>query len=165
MSNIYKMKYNKYVNKLDNIQNVYYHFNSYDRPISEKYTMMLNILSNFINIKRATEQKYNEVKNKIISLTTDYNTKYKLTIGYLYTVITLLTDNSIVTITITDENTCYIQTLYGNNVELLNVLQELCKEFGLSKIETFINNQSEIDFLINNQFIVNKNRYLEYVFN
>ena len=157
------MKYNKYLNKLENIDNLQYHFNSYDQIIKERYNMMLNLLSNMINLRRATDIKYNQVKNKLLPLTNDHYVKYKLIVGTSSPVLTLLNDNSIINITLTDNNTCYIQTICCYNKELLNLLIEICKDFGLSKIETFTNNQAEYDFLLQNKFVQNKNRYLEYV--
>jgi len=157
------MKYNKYLNKIENINNLQYHFNSYDQVIKERYNMMLSLLSNMINLKRANDIKYTEIKNKLIPLTNDHYVKYKLTVGALSPVITLLNETSIINITLTDYNTCYIQTICCYNKELLDIIIQICREFGLSKIETFSNYQPEHDFLLQNKFIQNKNKYLEYV--
>jgi hypothetical protein len=157
------MKYNKYLNKIENINNLQYHFNSYNQVIKERYNMMLNLLSNMINLKRANDEKYSQIKNKLIPLTNDHYVKYKLIVGATSPIITLLNETSVINITLTDDNTCYIQTICGYNIELLDILIQICREFGLSKIETFSNYQPEHDFLLQNRFIQNKNKYLEYV--
>jgi len=170
------MKYNKYIDKLINKNNIYYHFNSYGKRVPDKYNMMLNILSNFISIKRINDEKYTQIKNKLINVTNNYYTKAKLIVGNPSIILTLLTDNSIMNIILTDQNSCYIETYIETNietyvetyietnthsVELLNILIEICKEFGIRKIEMYSNYQSEIDFLLKNGFIV-KNQYLLY---
>jgi hypothetical protein len=53
----YKLK--KYEHKLLNMQNIYFHFNTYGKPIPEKYINLVNLIkSNFSYIKEATRTEH-----------------------------------------------------------------------------------------------------------
>lgn len=157
----YQLKYNKYITKLQDISNIKYYFNSYGNPIPPKYYMLLNI----INVKKSSDEEYLYIKNNAIKLAKDdYYARYKLTIGSFNMIITLFNQDSLLNFTITNNNTCYIETCCGFSSVLLNLLKELCSECGIYSIHTFSNYQPEINYLLENGFIRNKNKELEYVF-
>jgi hypothetical protein len=156
----YQLKYDKYLTKLQDISKVKYYFNTYGKPIPEKYYMLLNL----INIRKASNEEYLYIFDNANNLAKDdYNARVKLIIGSYNIIFTLFTDDSVLNFIITDNNTCYIETYCGFSLLLLNLLKELCFQNGINKIETFSIYQPETNFLIENGFIQNKNRYLEYV--
>ena len=159
--NYYQLKYDKYINKLQDLSNIKYYFNSYGNSIPSQYYMLLNIL----NIKKASDEEYLYIRNNAIKLAKDdYSARHKLTIGSLNMIITLFNQDSVLNFIITKNNTCYIETFCGSSSVLLNLLKELCSECGIYSIHTFSNYQPEINCLLENGFIKNKNKELEYVF-
>jgi len=156
--NYYKIKYDKYVNKLDNLSNVYYYFNTYGKPTPVKY---MNIL-NSIKLKRATDKQYFQIRNNADELAkNDYVAHGKLTIGSLNMIFTLFTmvENrvtSVLNFIISDNGYCYIETFCGYNMLLLNVLKEICNDIGIFKIKTFSTYRPETDFLLQNGFVTLK---------
>ena len=161
--------YNKYENKLKNIQNseiVYYYFNTYGSVVPIKYYNILNIISNMFNLRRASNDYYTVTKKKLCSLITDdYYTKHKLTVGSMNIVFTLLTDTSLLNFMITINNTCYIETITGFSPNLLNILKDICKEYGILYIETYSIYQPITDNLLKYGFMKNKENYLIYSIN
>ena len=135
---MYKIKYNKYIDKLMN-NKMYYHFNSYGKRVPDKYNMMLNILSNFINITRINDIEHTHIKNKFINLTNDYYVKTKLIIGSSSIILTLLNDNSIINIILTDQNSCYIETFIYSACLSFNFVK-IAPSFFRCKIATFSSN-------------------------
>ena len=158
--NYYKIKYNKYITKLQDINDVSYYFNSYGKPVPEKYYMLLNL----IKIKKASEDDMINIRNNAIILAKDdYSARLKLTIGSYNTIITLLSKDSVLNFTLKENNTCYIETFCGFSTLLLNVLKELCDESNIHYIHTYSNYQPETSFLLENGFVQNKNKLLVYV--
>jgi hypothetical protein len=158
---------NKYLNKLEklqNSQNIYYYFNTYGSVIPTKYYTVLNVVSNMFNLKRASDNYYTITKQKLSNLITDdHYSKLKLTIGSFNTVFTLLTENSLLNFMISDTNTCYIETFTGFSPILLDTLKDICREYGISYIESCSIYQPEKEYLINYGFINSKYNYLIYV--
>jgi hypothetical protein len=158
---------NKYLNKLKNVQNsekVCYYFNTYGSQIPTKYYIILNIVSNMFNLKRASDNYYTIIKRKLTNLITDdHYSKLKLTIGSLNTIFTLLTETSLLNFIISDTNTCYIETFTGYSPILLDTLKDICREYGILYIECYSTYQPEKEYLLNYGFIKNNYNYLIYV--
>jgi hypothetical protein len=166
-----KHKLEKYINKLNKLQSIYFYFNTYGKSIPEKYTKLLKLIkSDFLHIKEANTKQYRLLREgKDILCKNDYYAKLKFDIGSVNTIFTLFvlsnySITSVINIIITNENKCYIETICGftNNV-LLNTLKEISKKYGISAINTFSIYQLETDFLLQNGFNKNKNNELEYV--
>jgi len=155
---------NKYLNKLKNYEHsekIYYYFNIYGSVIPTKYYIILNIVSNMFNLKRASDDYYTKTKRKLYTLITDdYYSKLKLTIGSFNTVFTLLTENSLLNFMISDNNTCYIETFTGYSPILLDTLKDICREYGISYIESCSTYQPMTDYLLKYGFIQNKYNHL-----
>ena len=152
--NYYKIKYDKYISKLDNISNIYYYFNTYGKSIPVKY---MNIL-NTIKLKKATDKQYLQIRLNADELAKDdYYSHGKLTIGSFnmnFTIFSLTENkvNSVIKFIISDNGYCYIETFCCHNMLLLNLLKEICYDIGISKIQTFSIYQPETDFLLKNCF-------------
>ena len=153
----YKLK--KYNYKLLQIQNIYYYFNTYNKSIPAKYTKLLNIIKyDFPYIQEATTNQYKTIRNNAIELSKDnYHTRTKLDIGSFNIIFTIfiLTDKveSVINFIITDNNTCYIETICGftNNI-LINTLKKICYIYRLFKIETYSTYDLESQYLLQNNF-------------
>jgi hypothetical protein len=158
MDNYYKIKYDKYVSKLDDTSSVKYHFNSYGFSIPTRYSMLLNTLS----LSRANDNQYQNIKKNIINLTKDSYSWYKLVVGSQNMIITLYNNNELLTFFITPNNLCYIEIFYGSSPVLLNILKNICYENNIYTITTFSINQAETDFLQQNGFIL-KNKVLVFL--
>ncbi len=158
---------NKYLNKLEKLENsekINYYFNTYDSVIPTKYYILLNVVSNMFNLKRASDNYYTITKRKLSNLIIDdHYSKLKLTIGSFNTVFTLLTENSLLNFMISDTNTCYIETFTGYSPILLDTLKDICKEYGISYIECCSTYQPTTDYLLKYGFINSKYNYLIYV--
>jgi len=163
--NYYKIKYDKYITKLDNLSNVYYYFNTYGKPIPAKYINVLNT----IKLNRATDKQYLQIgKNADELAKDDYYSHGKLTIGSLNMNFTLFntTGNkvtSVLNFIISDNGYCYIETFCGFNILLLNLVKEICYDIGISKIQTFSIYQPETDFLLQNGFVRERGNLLVYL--
>lgn len=159
--NYYIIKYNKYLTKMSDLSNVSYHFNSYGKKIPSKYTMLLNLLS----FNRASDEEYRFIqKNVDIIAKDDHYSKCKLILGSYNMICTLFTKTSVLNFVITDYNTCYIETFCGLSDILLNLLKEICNQYGIYKIYTFSVYQPLTSFLLQNGFNKNKNNELEFLF-
>ena len=153
----YKLK--KYKYKLSQMQNIYYYFNTYNNPIPAKYTKLLNIIKyDFPYIQEAITDQYKNIRNNAIELCKDnYHARAKLDIGSFNIIFTIfiLTDKveSVINFIITDNNTCYIETVCGftNNI-LINTLKKICYMYGLSKIEIYSTYDLESQYLLQNNF-------------
>jgi hypothetical protein len=162
----YKLK--KYKYKLSQMQNIYYYFNTYNKPIPAKYTKLLNIIKyDFSYIQEATTNQYKTIRNNVIELCQDnYHARAKLDIGSFNIIFTIfiLTDKveSVINFIITNNNKCYIETICGfsNNI-LINILKKICYIYGLSKIEIFSTYDLEYQYLLQNNFKLVSSR-LEY---
>ena len=158
--------YNKYENKLKNLENseiIYYYFNPYGSVVPIKYYNVLNIISNMFSLRRASNDYYTVTKTKLYNLITDdYYTKHKLIVGSFNIVFTLLTDSSLLTFMITNNNICYIETITGFSSNLLNILQDICREYGISYIETYSIYEPITDNLLKYGFVKNIENYLIY---
>ena len=164
---MFQILMNKYVNKLAKLENsekVYYYFNTYGSPIPTKYYILLNVVSNLFNLKRASDNYYTITKRNLYNLITDdHYTKLKLSIGSFNTVFTLLTETSLLNFMISDSNTCYIETFTGFSPILLDTLKDICRDYGILYIEAFSTYQPEKEYLLNYGFVKNKYNYLIYV--
>jgi hypothetical protein len=159
--NYYRIKYNKYLTKMSDISNVSYYFNSYGKKIPTKYSMLLNLLT----FNKASDKEYNYIqKNADIIANDDHYSKCKLIIGSYNMICTLFTKTSVLNFVITDNNTCYIETFCGLSDILLNLLKEICNQYGIYKIYTFSIYQPLTTFLLQNGFNKNKNNELEFFF-
>jgi hypothetical protein len=155
---------NKYLNKLKNFEQIYYYFNTYGSEIPTKYYILLNVVSNLFNLKRASDNYYRVTKRKLCNLITDdYNSKIKLTIGSFTPVFTILTETSLLNFIISDTNTCYIEMFTGYSSILLDTLKDICLQYGISYIESYSTYQPERNFLLNYGFIKKNYNYLIYV--
>jgi hypothetical protein len=168
----YKLK--KYEYKLEQynsrLKNIYFHFNTYSKPITEKYQKLLSIVkTNFSYINEASREQHVLIGRQANTLCKeDYSARLKFTIGSFNINFTLFIMNqynivdSAMNIIITNNNECYIETIAGfdNNI-LIDTLKEICNVMGLTNINTFSIYQPETDYLINNGFVLNK-RYLRY---
>ena len=162
-------KLQKYSHKLHSLQNIFYYFNTYGKPVPEKYTKLINILtSEFSYIKEATPEEHLQIRIQANTICKDdYVSRLKLNIGYFDTVFTFFVLNSsgvesVMNIVITNNNSCYIITYCGFTPILLDTLKNICKKYGLVNIHTFSTYQPESDYLLKNKFIKDKNRYLIY---
>jgi len=151
------------------MQNIYYYFNTYGKPIPEKYQKLLNIIrTNFSYIKEATSEEHLKIRIQSNTLCKDdYVARLKLNIGYFDIVFTFFVLNSsivdsVMNIVITNDNSCYIITYCGFIPILLDTLKNICRKYGLINIHTFSTYQPESDYLLNNGYIKDKNRYLIY---
>jgi hypothetical protein len=157
----YKIKYDKYLTKLENTNNIKYYFNSYGKIVPERYYMFLNL----INQKRANIYEYSYIKNNAIQLAkNDYNARCNLIIGSYNMIISFYTEDSVLNFVLRNNNTCYIETFCGFSTVLLNLLKELCYQYGIKYIITFTHHQELVDFLLHNSFIFDKNKYLVFNF-
>jgi hypothetical protein len=146
---------------MSDLSNVSYHFNSYGKKIPSKYTMLLNLLS----FNRASDEEYRFIqKNVDIIAKDDHYSKCKLILGSYNMICTLFTKTSVLNFVITDYNTCYIETFCGLSDILLNLLKEICNQYGIYKIYTFSVYQPLTSFLLQNGFNKNKNNELEFLF-
>ena len=163
-------KLNKYEYKLLNMQNIYFHFNTYGKPIPEKYINLVNLIkSDFSYIKEATRTEHVLIGKQADELCKDnYSANFNFTVGSFQIIFTLFVLNqnkieSAMNIILKDNNKCYIESFsgYSNNI-LIDTLKEICKKYNIVNIEKFSIYQPETDYLLNNGFILNKNRILQY---
>lgn len=157
-------KLSKYEYFLSNLHSVNYYFNTYGKPIPYKYQKLIDI----INIRKASDNEYYNIRKQGDLLAKDdHSARLKFNIGSFNTIFTIfiLTNDvvdSVINFIISDNNTCYIETIVGfNNNILVNKLKEICKKMGLTSISTFSIYQPETDFLIKNGFVLD-NRMLTY---
>lgn len=157
-------KLSKYEYFLSNLHSVNYYFNTYGKPIPYKYQKLIDI----INIRKASDDEYYNIRKQGDLLAKDdHSARLKFNIGSFNTIFTIfiLTNDvvdSVINFIISDNNTCYIETIVGfNNNILVNKLKEICKKMGLTSISTFSIYQPETDFLIKNGFVLD-NRMLTY---
>ena len=157
-------KLEKYEYKLNTLKKIYYYFNTYGKPIPEKYKKLLQVLQ----LPKATDNEYSNIRKQGDRLAKDnYSARLKFNIGSFNTVCTIFSMNdnivdSVINFMITDDIKCYIETIcYDNNDNiLLNKLKEICKQYGVINIYTFSIYQPDTDFLLQNGFVLNENRYL-----
>ena len=160
--NYYRIKYNKYLTDMSDISNVSYHFNPYGKSIPSKYSMLLNLLT----FNRASDKEYRYIReNADIIANDDHSSKCNLIIGSYNMICTLFTKTSVLNFFITDNNTCYIETFCGLSDVLLNLLKEICNQYGIYKIHTFSIYQPLNLFLLQNGFNKNKDKELEIFLN
>ena len=158
-------KLEKYEYKLNTLKNIYYYFNTYGKPIPEKYKKLLKVLQ----LPKATDNEYSNIRKQGDRLAKDnYSARLKFNIGSFNTICTIFSMNdnivdSVINFMITDDNKCYIETICHNDNDniLLNKLKEICKQYGVINISTFSIYQPETDFLLQNGFRL-ENRFLIY---
>lgn len=152
------------LNTLNTLKKIYYYFNTYGNSVPEKYKKLLKV----IQLPQATDNEYSNIRKQGDQLAKDnHYARLKFNIGSINTVCTIFSMNdnivdSVINFMITDDNKCHIEIICGNNNILLNKLKEICKEYGIININTFSTYQPETDFLLQNDFVLNKNRYLVY---
>lgn len=158
-------KLEKYEYKLNTLQKIYYYFNTYGTPVPEKYKNLLKVL----HLPQATDNEYSNIRKQGDQLAKDnHSARLKFNIGSFNTICTIFSMNdnivdSVINFMITDDNKCYIETIcYNNDNILLNKLKEICKEYGVINISTFSIYQPDTNFLLQNGFVLNENRYLVY---